>query len=188
MSLLKIAGVFMFLAGVILLIGESPVIIGAVLGEYPLSNLSVIGIIFLFAGAVLYNYSQEEYNARDAYLKSAVGGRYEELSERDKVALNKAYRRHSVQDSKRQAEGKMGGLIDVVRTETFEKAINGHPIKRIDAAIEKLREGKGKRERLSHISGNSIRTSKGGRIIYEERNGTIFLMNYTPDHKYGRQH
>ncbi|MBU2562184.1 MAG: hypothetical protein KKF68_00810 [Nanoarchaeota archaeon] len=84
----------------------------------------------------------------------------------------------------REAE-KEKGLVEIVKTRKFKKAIKGAPKKLIDLAIAKIGTGLANEERLKYVKGRkSIRTSKGGRIIYRQQKGTIVLEDYFSDHQY----
>lgn len=76
-------------------------------------------------------------------------------------------------------------LIKIIRTKTFEKAIKKIPKKPIESTIAKIGTGLAKQERLMHQKGkNSIRVSKGGRIIYSTEGNAVRLLDYLPDHRY----
>lgn len=76
--------------------------------------------------------------------------------------------------------------IKIIRTKQFQKAIKRHPQGPIEAAIKKIGTGLANEENLKYAKGNSIRTTKGGRVFYIPKGKTIELIGYTPDHKYAR--
>lgn len=87
-----------------------------------------------------------------------------------------------------QAErGSERGLRTIIRTKNFEKAIKGHNMEEIERAVSKIGTGLGREEKLKREEDYSIRTSKGGRIIYRYANQHIVeLKDYTPAHDYKR--
>ena len=68
--------------------------------------------------------------------------------------------------------------------EFFKKDIKKHPQKYIQNAIDKIGTGLGNEERLKHLKMWSIRTSKGGRILYEKEKDTATLVGYNPPGKH----
>jgi len=148
--------------------------------------LYVLGLGMLIAGFVLSLSDLTAYTQRDSRLKEMLGDRYEQLSDAEKITLNKSYRRHIIREEKERDRVKKEVIIEptIIRTRYFNKAIRGHEAE-VEAAIEKLKAGKGKKERLTHIDGFSIRTRKGGRIVYDEDNPRKYVLkDYTQDHSY----
>jgi hypothetical protein len=74
--------------------------------------------------------------------------------------------------------------LKIVTSRKFDKDVKGHPPGPINRAIEKIGTGKGKPKHLKGGDEYEIRTSKGGRVIYELEGDTVTLKKYTPDHKY----
>lgn len=82
----------------------------------------------------------------------------------------------------------MAGLdekLKIIETKRFQKAIKGQPLWSIQNAISKIGTGLAGEENLRYLKRKkSIRTSKRGRILYEIKDGTVILKEYTPDHRY----
>ena len=85
-----------------------------------------------------------------------------------------------------QSGTKESGLVHIVKSSKFAKAIKKHPLGPINTAIGKIGTGLGKQHELTgNYKGKSaIKTSKGGRIVYEQEGKTITLTDYLPGHKY----
>lgn len=83
-------------------------------------------------------------------------------------------------ESIRNKEGK---IISIVKTHAFAKAAKKHDPKPIYAALEKIGTGLGNEEKL-RSGGYSIKTSKGGRVVYNRKGEDYELIDFTPDHKY----
>ncbi len=76
--------------------------------------------------------------------------------------------------------------VRITPTRSFMKDVGRHPLSEINNAISKIGTGAGKEEHLRG-GGYSIRTSKGGRIIYDrDSDRSVTLTAYTPDHNYKR--
>lgn len=86
-------------------------------------------------------------------------------------------------NDKEVIRNKEGRIIQIVKTHAFAKAIKKHDLKPIYAALEKIGTGLGSEEKL-RSGGYSIRTGKGGRVIYNKRGEEYELVDFTPDHKY----
>ena len=90
-----------------------------------------------------------------------------------------------VSDFTQQIRNREGHLLTVIRTKRFEKAIRGHNPQEIQRALDKIGTSLGHEKKLSHLPGYSIKTSKGGRIMYEKDSGDVVrVTDYTPDHHY----
>jgi len=92
-----------------------------------------------------------------------------------------------------EREDKEGGLeqltgaeLPIIKTKHFERATKSHYDPRIAKAIGKIGTGLGKPEILRGALRDywSIRSSRGGRIIYEKNRGGIYLIDYLPSHEY----
>ena len=81
-----------------------------------------------------------------------------------------------------QERRKEGGLVRVIRTRRFEKAIKRHPKKPIEDAIAKLGTGLAHEEPLKYMEGWSIRAQGGGRIMfgYNQAKTEATLNDYRP--------
>jgi|SRR3989344_5363328 len=76
------------------------------------------------------------------------------------------------------------GLEKVIRTKRFERSIRRHDLKKIDRAIEKLGTGLGNEHPLVGEGKGlyAMSVSKGGRIVFEKRDGQYILQYYDPQH------
>lgn len=190
-------GIFLILIGIFFLLNASSSITGLIIAEEISAGASsILGIVFIAVGIALFSYREgESYEIRESKLRSILGNyRYEKLSEKDRIAYNKAYRRHLEAEERREYKNRNSSSdhatenhLHVVRTDQFERATRGHDEGAIERAINKIGTGLGKEEKLKHLPGHSIRVSKGGRIIYDKKkDGTIELRDYLPSHNYAR--
>ncbi len=76
----------------------------------------------------------------------------------------------------------------IIREKGFEKSIKrikGEELKKVEDTIEKIKNGQGKTEKLSHLPGYSIRVTKEARIRFDiDPNGNYHLEKYEPHHDY----
>lgn len=188
-------GVILIAIGSFFVINSSSYLTGfTIIEQIDERTSSIFGTALLVLGIAILSYTGNvEYVERESRLKSILGEKYYTLSEREKEAYNKAYRRHSEAEERRNTakteDSNMNEANDmhIIRTEHFEKAIRGHDEEAIERAIRKIGSGLGKQEKLKHLSGHAIRVSRGGRIRYEYRgSNTVELLDYLPDHKYSR--
>ncbi len=79
-------------------------------------------------------------------------------------------------------EERAGGPPKIIKTKSFEKSLKNHKseLKRIENAIGKIGSGLANEEYLKHEKIWSIRTSHGGRIVYDKANGQVILQGYSP--------
>ena len=186
----RVLGILLFILGVALILNTLRSMTGfAIIEEIGVYTGSIAGLVLLVLGVALLSYSAgNEYRDRNSQLQRMMGReRYKSLSDKEKQTYNSAYRRHlekkehGGQKESRLAE--QANQLNIIRTEHFERAIQGHE-KAIERAIKKIGTGKGKEEKLSNGTGFSMRVTKGGRMFYERNGNTYKLTGYTEDHKY----
>jgi Txe/YoeB family toxin of Txe-Axe toxin-antitoxin module len=184
-------GIVLIVLGlIVLLIKPFTTITGFTVASDVFSEISNVWIyvlsgLMIVSGIILTSQSASAYEERESKLKELIGEGFERLSESDQIAANKSFRKH-LDNIKRNVGGEkdLGYQHRIIRTKHFNKAIRGHE-NEVERTIEKLDRGVGKKEPLKHREGYSIRTTKGGRIIYDVKGSDkIVLMDYTPDHKY----
>ncbi len=193
---LRLLAILSFIAGIACIAASFSGITGAVIFEGLGDNfVSAIGIAFIVVGAILVSYTESEaYQARESKLRQIVGeSRYEHLSEKDKIAYNKSYRRHIEAEERRRHKSQREilspekGVLDIKRTNHFNRVIRGYNERSLDRAIKKIGTGMGKEEKLDDGDW-SIRVSKGDRIIYDrKKDGTIILKDLILDDEYSRR-
>ena len=186
MRIKRIVGLVLTILGVFFIVNSFTGITGYAISSASSASVAYfVAVIILAVGVVLiYADAYESYCLRTERLKGILGSRYDKLTEEERDDYNKSLRRH---EKKGNEKGKLEvKVLPVIKTERFERAIKNHDIHSINRAIEKLTKGGGKREKLSHLDGFSIRTSKKGRIIYDVKDGEYVLKDYLPDHKYGK--
>lgn len=163
-----------------------------ILGKLENRISSFLGSVLIIGSIIIFSYDDLiAYIQRAHYLRNALGKEsYDALSKEEQDRINKSYRRHNEKEARREEStaSPQQGLVQIVRTEHFDKAVERHNPKIIERAIEKLRVGKGKTEWLKYIKRHSIRVTNSGRITYDvaDHGRKIILRDYTPDHKYER--
>ncbi|MBS3089691.1 DUF308 domain-containing protein [Candidatus Pacearchaeota archaeon] len=188
----KTLGILSLIAGTLFLLNVFTSITGFVIADNIEGAVSILGMAFIALGIVLISYSESEaYHQRESVLRKMIGEeKYEELPERDKYVVNRSHRRHIKAEERREYNRqrelarKEKEELHIIRTENFERAIQGHNHSEIERAINKISKGLGKQERLKHLPGLSIRVSRRGRILYEVEGKEVKLTDYLPDHKY----
>jgi hypothetical protein len=86
-------------------------------------------------------------------------------------------------EERESVRNKEGKIVSIVKTHAFSKATKKQDPAIIYAAIQKIGTGLGREEKLKS-GGYSIRTSKGGRIVYNKKGNDYELVDFTHDHKY----
>ena len=181
---------YLFLGIVLFLLNSAFNITGAVILEgFSDRYFSILGLIFIALGFVITSFTEsEEYESRESKLKNMIGERkYDRLSEYEKHAYNKAYRRSM---EKRNIGGRQGHSelekksdFEIIRTKHFERAVRNYDPDLIQKAIEKIGTGKGREKKLKKDIGYSVRTSKGDRLVFRREGNKIVLTDYVVDHK-----
>lgn len=193
--MLRLFGLILSVIGIlIILVNSAMSVTGAViLDSFAGQSVSILGLVCIIMGIILLSFSESSsYETRESKLRQILGDkRYESLSEKDKIAVNKAYRRHEELEDRRenyaQSQLERSSNVHVIRTEHFERAIRNHDPDIIQKAIDKIGTGKGKEEKLSNGAGYSVRVTKGGRIIFDKIGGKIELLDYLPKHEYKKR-
>jgi hypothetical protein len=159
------------------------------------SWISVFGIFIFLSGIffITISYSASEYRNRDSRLQRALGDRYRDISEQERISLNRSLRKYDTKQSKnKDYHEKMSNRLPskdlgVIYTEQFKRAIKGYDPKPIEATIRKLQGGIGKIKRIHHDGDGIIleaRVDEKARIIFSRNaDGKYVLHNYSPDHE-----
>jgi len=180
-------------------------ITGMVISSEALSLLSdawflFIGIVMIFAGIIISYSSKEEriieasqrYGAAESKLKKILGSKFYDIKPDERTSYVKSYRRHLDRVGDTEEEISTGETTEagysIIRTKKFNRAVKKHDPDLIQRAIDKIGTGLGKEEPLTGREDWSIRTTGGGRIIFDKDEGkkTVKLKNYTSSHKYDR--
>jgi hypothetical protein len=155
--------------------------------------LYAFGLGLMIIGFILLSYQTGfDYSKREQKLKEILEERYDRLSEADKIANNKSYRKHLEKIQRQEKEIDTGETSDggyrIIRTKRFMRDIRRHDPDIIQRAIEKIGTGLANEERLKGRDDWSIRTTQAGRIIFDRDEGTktAKLKRYTPSHEYDR--
>lgn len=80
-----------------------------------------------------------------------------------------------------------GGIERIIRSKTFiddTKRLRGPELKAVENAIEKIKKGLAKQEKLKYGRGYSARVDKGARIVYGLVGGDALLQRYIPSSKH----
>ena len=78
-------------------------------------------------------------------------------------------------------------IANFVETDAFKRQTKRVDRKLIALAIEKIEKGIGHQHQLRHADYKgsfAVRTSKGGRIVYEVVGDKVYLKEYKPSHNY----
>ncbi|MAG39970.1 hypothetical protein CMI41_03310 [Candidatus Pacearchaeota archaeon] len=188
----RVFGLSLLLLGVIVFfMGSVTSITGFSISEHTMQVgkliFQIIGSSLIVLGALIFISEGRAYAERESKLREVLGSAWERVSDKDRLIYNKSLRRHLTKEGRRVGERQANNTVnepEIIRTKYFDKAIKGHEAE-IEKAIEKLRSGRGKKEKLAHRDSFSLRTTKGGRIIYDQgEKGKIVLRDYTSDHHY----
>jgi hypothetical protein len=196
MKMVRAIGIGCQVIGGVLLVHAGMGITGHVINETLTPSLAgIVGLTFLLGGMGITMWHHRAYDTYESPVRKAIGDRaYERLSDEDQQGTLKSYRRqqnklekdasyHARQEAKHP-------VYTLIRTEHFEKAIEGQPRERIERALGKLQDGKMNigRERMTKgpLKGLfRIKVDATARIVYDLESGnTVRLLDYIGNHDY----
>ena len=186
---------FQIIGGILLLNAGQGITGWVVAEELSVSVSGILGLVFLLGGLGLTLWQHRTYDSYEPVVRRAMGDqRYEALPESSQQSTLKAYRRHeNTLEKTAQSHARQeikSPKYALIRTEQFEKAIQGHPRERIERALHKLEEGKMNlgAERMSGgpLKGlYRIKVTDTARIVYDFLpKHRIKVIDFTANHDY----